>query len=168
MPLPAPTRLQCSLEGLLHAGGEGEAVLDAAEGDHAASSSCAPSAADANADLIARLSACLDDDDPPPPLSSTSPASLPAAPAVPLPLSVQPPVSALEPFPAPLTPAQLQTSSKIFSSWKDFSPNRMRSVVIPHQVTVIHGKSAAIDELMQLAGHRRLHVRGTREHVEER
>lgn len=126
---------QCSLEGLLHAGGEGGVILDAEAGGHTASSSCEPSTADANADLIARLSACLDDDDhpPPPAPSSTSSASLPAAPPVPLPLSVQPPVSALEPFPAPLTPAQLQTSSKIFSSWKDFSPHRMRSVIIPHQ-----------------------------------
>jgi hypothetical protein len=81
-------------------------------------------------DILARLAACLIDDDPPPPPSPTS--SGHSSPPPP-PFAPPPSVSALEPLPPPLTPAQLQTSSKIFSSWKEFSPYRMRSVIIPHQ-----------------------------------
>lgn len=115
--------VQCSLDALIQ-------LEDAAQSGGPASS-CSPAGAAAslsNEDLIARLSGCLDDEDPSPPPATKSPGS--NAP------SVQPPpvsVSALEPIAAPLTPAQMQTSSKIFSSWKDFSPYRMRSVIIPNQ-----------------------------------
>jgi hypothetical protein len=119
---------QCSLEGLLP-GSQDELPCDAAEKDESAPPLVQSAVEfDANADLIARLSACLNDDDPPPPPSPTT-----AGPSAPATLPCPPPVTALEPMPPPLTPAQLQTSSKIFSSWKAFSPYRMRSVIIPHQ-----------------------------------
>lgn len=119
---------QCSLEGLKHAENAEQGLDDLSSGGPAPSSGPAAAVSSTNEDLIARLSACLNDDDPPPPPSPTS-FGLPVSSEKPAPLTV----SALEPIAAPLTPAQLQTSSKIFSSWKDFSPYRMRSVLIPHQ-----------------------------------
>jgi hypothetical protein len=100
---------QCSLEALK------ETAAESSTGKKSTTSTANNADLEANAQLIAKLSACLTDDDPPPPASPTSP-EIP-----------------VEPLPPSLTPSLLETSSKIFSSWKAFSPYRMRSVVIPHQ-----------------------------------